>query len=121
MQRKYSRKQVSKSKSIPAPVKGLNARDAIADMDPTYALSLDNYNCTPTTVDVRNGSLNWATGLGAWVETVMHYNSATTTKQFGVAGTNLYETTSGGAVGAAKVTGLSNARFQWVNFDTPGN
>lgn len=121
MQRKYNRKQVSKSKSIPAPVKGLNARDAIANMDPTYALSLDNYFCTPTTVDVRNGSNTWATGLGAWVETVMHYTSATAAKQYGIAGGKIYETTSGGAVGAAKVSGLTNSRFQWVNFDTPGN
>jgi hypothetical protein len=121
MQRKYNRKQVSQSKSIPAPTKGLNARDAVADMDPTYALSLDNYFCTPTTVDVRNGQTNWATGLAAWVETVLHYTSATGTKQFGIAGGKIFDTTSGGAVGSALVSGLTNSRFQWVNFDTPGN
>lgn len=121
MQRKYNRKQVSQSKSIPAPVKGLNARDAVADMDPTYALSLDNYFCTPTTVDVRNGQTTWATGLGGWVETVMHYTSGTATKQYGAANGKIFETTSGGAVGAAKVSGLTSNRWQWVNFDTPGN
>lgn len=117
----YNRKQISQTTSIPAPVKGLNARDAIANMDPTYALSLDNYFCTPTTADIRNGSTTWATGLGAWVETLMHYNSGNATNQFGIAGGKIYETTSGGAVGAAKVSGLSNSRWQWSNFSTPGN
>lgn len=121
MGRKYNRKQVAETTSIPAPVKGLNARDAIANMDPEFALSLDNYFCTPTTVDIRNGSTTWATGLLAAVETVMHYKSATASKLYGIAGNKIYDATSQGGVGAAAVSGLTNSRFQWTNFATPGN
>lgn len=117
---RYNRKQTAQTTSIPAPVKGLNARDAIANMEPEYALSLDNMFCTPTTVDIRNGSLDWATGFGAWVETVMHYTSGTANKLFGIAGGKIYDASSSGAVGSALVTGLSNSRHQWTNFPTPG-
>lgn len=121
MAKNYNRKQVSQTTSIPAPVKGLNARDAIANMDPTFALSLDNWSCTPTTVDVRNGSQTWASGFPGWVETVMHYTNATAQKLFGVSSGNIFDASSSGTVGTAKVGGLANSRFQWTNFDTPGN
>lgn len=115
-----SRKQTAQTTSIPAPVKGLNARDSIAAMEPTFALVLDNYFCTPTTVNTRNGSATWATGLDSWVETIMHYSGGTTNKMFAATSTKIYETTSQGAVGAAKVSSLTNARFQWVNFAAGG-
>lgn len=114
------RQQSGKTTSIPAPVKGLNAKDSIAAMDPTFALVLDNYFCSPTTVNTRNGSATWATGLDSWVETIMHYSGGTAQKMFSATSSKIYDTTNAGAVGAAKVTGLTNARFQWVNFAAAG-
>src|ERR1700676_3199923 len=102
------RQQTAKSQSIPAPIKGLNAKDSIAQMEPTYALVLDNYFCTPTTVDTRNGSSNWATGLGAWVETISHYTNPTVQTLFAAAGTKVFNVTASGAVGAAVVTGMTS-------------
>lgn len=114
------KQQTAKTTSIPAPIKGLNAKDAIAQMEPTYALVLDNWDCKPSTVDTRNGSSNWATGLGAWVETIAHYSGGATQKLFGAASTHVYDVTSTGAVGAAVVSSMTNARYQWTNFATAG-
>lgn len=115
-----TRQRKAKTTSIPAPVKGLNARDAIADMEPTYALSLDNWFCTPTTVDTRNGSQTWATGLGGWCETIMHYTSATAQTLYAAANGKIFNVTSSGAVGSAVVTGKTSNRWQWANFATAG-
>jgi hypothetical protein len=103
-------------KSIPAPVGGLNARDGIANMPPTDAIVLDNWFPTPSTVNLRNGSVNLAKGLGANVETLATYNSATTSTLFAAAGGNIFDVTAGGQVGPAVVTGLTSARWQDLNF-----
>lgn len=89
-------------------------------MEATYALSLDNWFCTPTTVDTRGGTSNWATGFSGQVETVMHYNSATAAKLFAACVGSIFDISSSGSIGAAVVTGKSNARWQSVNVTTPG-
>ncbi len=114
------KQQVCKTTSIPAPVKGLNARDAIAQMEPDFALTLDNIFCTPTTVNIRNGTSNWVTGITGWVETIAHYVSPTKGVLVAAANNKIYDVTSSGAVGSAKISSLTNNRWQWVNFATPG-
>lgn len=84
------------------------------------AVTLDNWFPTPTTVDLRNGYTAWSTGLPAVVESLMPYITATTAKLFAASGTAFYDVTSTGAVGAAVVTALSNARWQSANMGTPG-
>lgn len=110
----------SESSSITAPVGGLNARDSLAAMPPQDAVILTNFFPTPTTVDLRQGSTNWVTGFTHPVETIIPYTSGTSQKLFAISGTALYDATAQGAVGAAVVSGLSNARFQWINFGTSG-
>jgi hypothetical protein len=114
------KQQTAKTTSIPAPTKGLNARDAIASMPPDFALVLDNMFCTPTSVVVRDGSADWVTGITGWVETVAHYRSPTKGVLIAAANNKIYDVTATGAVGAAKISGLTNNRWQWVNFATPG-
>jgi hypothetical protein len=106
--------------SIPAPVGGLNARDSIADMKPTDAVIMDNWVPGTTSVSIRNGYMAWVTGFANPVESLLTYQSATTAKMFAASGTSIYDVTISGAVGAAVVTGLSNARWQFANFGTPG-
>lgn len=109
------------SQPLPPPVGGWNARDALADMDPADAVSLVNWFPSTTSVNLRNGYTQWATGLGGQVQTIFAYTGGATEKQFGVTeGGSIYNTTSGGAVGAADVTGLSNGKWQYVNIATPG-
>lgn len=116
------KKQTAKTTSVPAPIGGLNARDSIAAMPPTDAVILDNYNANPTSCDVRNGYTPWVTGITGWVETIAHYNGAVTKKLFAAANSSsIYDVTSSGAVGAAVVTGLTNTRFQCVNFANAGS
>lgn len=114
------RNAVTKSGSIPAPIGGLNARDSIAEMKATDAVLLDNFVPGTTDCTLRAGCRAWATGLGNPVETLLPYRSGTVNKLFGVAGGKIYDCTNQGAVGAAAVTGLTNSRFQYVNFGTPG-
>lgn len=119
---KKSRQNKIETESIPAPIGGLNSRDGIAIMKPSDALILDNFFPTPTDVVLRNGYNITATGLPGWVESILPYSGLTgARKLFGASGTAIYDVSSPGAVGAAVVTGLSNARFQWVNFGTAGN
>lgn len=114
------KQQTAKTTSISAPVKGLNARDAIASMPPDFALILDNISCTPTAVNSRNGSENWVTDITGWVETIAHYRSPTQGNLIACANNSIYDVTATGTVGSAKISGLASNRFQWSNFTTVG-
>jgi hypothetical protein len=103
--------------SRPAPVKGWNARDSVASMKPDEASYLDNWFPTAADVALRNGSDDHVTGISGQVESLMAYNAPDGTQTlFAAAGTVFHNVTSAGAVGAAVVTGLTNARWQHENF-----
>lgn len=112
--------QVSRTASIQAPCDGLNARDSIADMKETEAVTMENWYPTPTSVDIRNGSAKHVTGFSSPVETLAAYNTGTSQKLFGASGTAIYDVTTAGAVGAAVKSSLTNARFQSVTMGTAG-
>lgn len=120
MRAQPSRKPTASTASIPAPVGGLNARDALANMPEEDASVMTNWFPTPTSVDVRKGYNNYATGFPGWVETVGYYNGPVTKQLFGWSSTSVYDGSASGAIGAAVVTGLTNARWQHVNYATPG-
>lgn len=105
---------------VPAPVGGLNARDSLALMPPTDAITLDNFFPSTTSVDLRAGFTPWSTGYANAVESLMTYNGPTGSKLFAASGTAFYDATASGAHGAAVVSGLANARWQHVNMGTPG-
>lgn len=111
--------------SIPSPVGGLNARDSLANMAPTDAIIMDNWFPTPSDVELRNGYMQYATGLPGWVESLLPYNGLNAARKLFAAsvngtGASIYDVTNSGGVGSAKVTGLTSARFQWTNFATAG-
>src|SRR5579859_5390190 len=114
------RSQAAEPKSVPAPVGGVNARDALANMPATDAIIMDNWFCLPSYVAVRNGCISWGTGLPAAVETVMAYNAlvGASNKVFAVSQGKIYDVTAQGAVGAALVTGLSSSRLQHAMFNS---
>lgn len=112
---------VAQTAELPAPVGGLNARDSIAQMDAIDAVALNNFVCGTTSVDLRDGYDEYATGLPGPVRTLMTYNQPTgVPKMFAASGSNIYEVTAGGAVGAAVVTGLGSDKWQWINVATSG-
>ncbi len=106
--------------SLPAPIGGWNARDSLANMAPTDAVSLDNLFPGVSNVNLRGGYSKHATGLPGQVESLFSYAGAASNKLFAASGTAFYDVTSSGAVGAAVVSGLSNARWEYVNVTTPG-
>lgn len=111
----------SRSASLAPPTKGWNRKDAIADMPADHAVILDNWFPETDKVTLRRGSANHVTGIGSSVETLIEYTPTTGTGQlFAAAGSAIYDASSAGAVGAAVVTGLSNARFQQVQMGTAG-
>lgn len=116
---KPARRQKARTSSTAAPIGGLNAVDALADMPPTDAIVMDNWFPQPSYISLRNGYALWATGFPGWVETVLAYSGASK-KLFGFSGTSVYDATAQGAIGAAVVTGLTNARWEYTNVATAG-
>lgn len=117
---KPSARAVSDTASIPAPTGGLNARDAIANMEETEATIMTNWFPSTSSVDVRNGYADHVTGITGAVETLMSYNNGSTQELWGVASGEFYNVTTAGAVGAASVSGQSNSRWQSITMGTSG-
>ena len=108
--------------SISAPTGGWNARDALGAMELTDAVSIENWYPSTSDLQLRMGYSNFSTGLPSQVESLMAYNGLTANKMLAGSGTALYNVTSGGAVGAAVKSGLTNVRFQYQNYaNTSGN
>ena len=100
-----------------APTKGLNTVDPLSMTDPSYGVSIQNFIATPQGLSVRQGYRTWSTGLPGDVTTLMPYHSPTTasSKLFAASVSGFYDVTTGGAVGAAVVSGL-NASFPYWQF-----
>jgi len=120
LSRQVQRQIQPRTQSIPAPIGGINARDALAEMPPTDAISMDNWFPTPSAVVTRNGVSVWASGLPGQVDTVMAYNGFTVRKLFAISNAGLYDVTASGAVGASIVNGLTSNQFQWAMFNAGG-
>jgi F0F1-type ATP synthase membrane subunit c/vacuolar-type H+-ATPase subunit K len=123
---RFRRAQVSKAQTTAAPVRGWNARDPIAAMHPEDAIYLENWWPTPTSVDIRRGAEDWATGITGTVESLLSYSAPSGSQKLFAAAISggvcsIYDATAQGAVGAAESTGaLTNARWQYINFVNSG-
>lgn len=118
--RSAQKKRVSRQTSIPAPTGGLNARDPLANMKTDEAVIMDNYFPTPSHVETRNGCVDHATGITGVVETIAVYNNGVQRELYAIADGDIYDATVSGVVGAPVVAGLTNSRFQYINFGTAG-
>lgn len=121
MRRATQRQIQPESQALPAPVGGINARDALANMPPTDCISAINCFGQTSFVQIpRNGCSIVATGLPGAVETIMAFNGQVLRKLFAVSGGNIYDITTPGAVGAPVVSGLANSRLQHALFNAGG-
>lgn len=118
--RRVNRGLKSQTHSLPAPVGGWNARDSLAAMDPKDAVQLTNFFPYTTECGLRNGYTAHVTGFSSPVESLMPYYSGTVESLFVAAGTEFFDATVAGAVGASVVSGLSNAQWQHCNISTAG-
>jgi hypothetical protein len=115
-----NKRATSKSASVPAPVKGWNAKDALADMPPDTAVILDNMFPNLDDVTLRRGSSTYSTGSGSsTVGTLAVYAGPTSQKMFSCANLAIYNVSSGGAASSV-ATGFTNNRWQHTMFSTSG-
>lgn len=117
---RIAQKSRSFSASLPAPFGGWNSRDALADMEPTDAVELINWFPRRSDVMLRKGYERHVTGISGQVQTLMAYASPSANQLFGIAGSSIYNVSNSGAVGAAVVTGLTNAKWEYINVATSG-
>lgn len=114
--------------SFPAPVGGWNTRDALADMPVQDAIQLDNWIAKTESCITRGGSIPWATdnieGLGEdhRVESLLPYEPAGGSRKLFAATDNgdVFDVTVAGSASTADLTGLTNGRWQSVNFANSG-
>ena len=113
--------QITRISSVPAPVGGWNARDSYAAMGASDAVILENFFPLPYAVSLRKGFTEWVTGMTDPVETVLQYRPPTGNGElFAAAGANIFDVSSSGAVGAAEVSALTSAQWQYINFSVGG-
>ena len=103
-----------------APIGGWNNRDSLAEMPPLDAVELVNFWPTPTDVQLRKGWTKYSTGITGQVDTIINFptNNSEGYKLFAFAGTQIYDATSSTAT--VVFTGLTNAKWQYVNMTTAG-
>ena len=119
------------SYTIAAPVGGLNARDALAEMPETDAILLDNWFPQPTWVEIRGGQVPLATFAGN-PQTVAAYSALNGLNQLfaginntGTFGVYRVDNAGGGSPGAAVVGGsgatiqpVTSVGYDWTMFGT---
>jgi hypothetical protein len=107
--------------SLPAPIGGWNARDSLANMEPTDAVQLQNLFPTVASCVLRGGYIEYATVTGV-VKTLLNYSGGATEELFAIttAG-NIYQVDAGGAgvVQTLPYT-LTEAWCEYTNIATPG-
>lgn len=124
--RNLARQASARTVSLPAPVLGWNRRDSIATMKPGFSIVTRNMFPTASDVMLRKGWTAHATdiddgGTDLRVETLVVYRPPSGShKMFAFADEFLFDVTGVGAVGAATVSGLTNAQWQYDNFSTSG-
>jgi hypothetical protein len=116
-----AKKFTASTASLPAPIGGWNARDSLANMQPTDAVQLINFFPTPTSVSLRKGYAKVSTGITGKVNSLMNYAVKTGgNKLFAAAGTSIYDTATDPAT--VVYTGITVDKFQHVNTsNTAGN
>lgn len=114
--RATKRQQISRVVSRLAPVRGWNARDALASMKPGDAIKLLNWFTTTTDVVMRGGNSDHLTGMDGVAESLAVYNKMDgTSKMFAATDLGVFDASSAGAVGASVATS-TNGYWQHANF-----
>lgn len=104
------------TKVAPVPTEGWDAISPISSMDPRRAVSLINWVPRPGWVELRAGYDPWSwLGANNPVESLLIYRSGAGEKMFAAMSSGIYEVTATGQYDQV-VSGLSSARWQYVNF-----
>lgn len=104
--------------SLPAPIGGWNARDPLAKMHPTDAVTLDNWFARIADCAVRGGCAEHVTGFANKPKTLAAYNGLSgTNKMFAASDLGIYDVTSAGALGAIELA-RTEGYHSWVQMVT---
>lgn len=102
--------------SIPAPTKGLNDYESIANMDPTFALDMLNMFPSAKSLKVRNGYQVWTTGLLTAVRTLASYNSSSGANElWAFNDSGIFDVTTSGAAPSASIA-ITNGYMSTLMF-----
>jgi hypothetical protein len=117
--------EIARGVSIPSPVQGWDAITPLAAMPEQRAVTLDNLFPQPGYVEIRKGHRlhNTLSPVVTPVESMMSYSalSSANDKLFAASGTAIFDVTAtASATIPAAVSGLTNARWQHINFSTSG-
>ena len=105
------------SVAVPAPVGGWNARDSLDAMSPTDAIELINYFPGQASIETRAGTTLLAEDLGGEVETLAVFRDGTQESLLAAANGKLQEVALSDGNLTERATGLTNDRWQWINFN----
>lgn len=100
------------------PVMGWNTVLPVDSMKPEWAVKLDNFFPQPGYVELRGGNIEHSdTTESDKIESLMAYHAlaAANDKLFAAVDTKIYDVTG---AASSSVTGLTNARWQHINFTT---
>ena len=101
--------------TIPAPVFGWNVKDSLDDMDPRFAIQLDNYFPDGSDLRLRRGNVDHATSITGPVESLHTATIGTNEKLIGFANNSAYDVTGSGNVGAPLASGFTNNQWTGTN------
>jgi hypothetical protein len=114
-----AKQRTAKTASLPSPIGGWNARDSLANMNPTDAVQLVNFFPTPTDVTMRKGYTKTSTGITGKVNSLMNYTKNDGTYSlFAAAGNKIYDAKPSTAVQV--FSGITSDKFQHVNLSNIG-
>lgn len=113
-----SKRQVSQGQSIPAPIGGWDAKNAIAAMPIQNAVILDNWIPRAGYIELRRGFVPQVTGTPGPVESMIADRSSSSgDKLFAASNGGLYDvTTQGSPLGAPVFTGATSNRWNSTAF-----
>jgi hypothetical protein len=111
-------KRRTRTKTWPAPVKGLIRNSALLGADPSGAEVLSNFIPTAQGARLRGGALEFAT-VPSGVKQLITYRSGSIEELFAATETNIYNVASGGA-GVSVVGSLTSGNWSFTQFATTG-
>ena len=120
-----AQRKVSQTVTFPAPIGGWNVFDPLPEMAPSDAVTLDNFFCLPSQVQIRKGYTPWGTSLAGNVHSIFNYAPQGAGEKIFAATNNanacqLYDITTQGAAGSLVTSGLSSARYKTALFSNSG-
>lgn len=103
--------------SVPAPITGWNTRDSLTNMDPTDAITLDNWYPDYGGCILRNGFISYTQSAlaNAPVKGLMEYWSGSTHKFLAAAGSSIFDITDPSSV-SELVTGNTSDIWDGIMF-----